>query len=241
MRNHVGKFALAAAIVLPGCSDLVGEQVIIGRGPVVYESRSVGSFTSVSNATLADVEIIQGTQDRVFVRAEENLLPYIRTRVEGGTLRIYTDGISLRPRERIVVEIDVRTLNRLESSGSGFVTAPLLDARRLEVVTSGAGDIELPSLLADSLIVISSGSGDVDATGNVTRLRLGMSGSGGVEMRELAALQADVSISGSGSAVIRVRDAIRATLSGSGYLRYYGSPTVQQTVTGSGRVERLGS
>lgn len=241
MRYNVRWLALLGAVLLPGCRDLVGEQVVVGRGPVIYESRSVGSFTGVANSTLADVQILQATQDRVFVRAEENMQPYIRTRVDGGVLRIYTDGVSLRPRERIVVEIDVRTLNRLESSGSGFVEAPILDAVRLEVVTSGSGDIDLPSLLADSLIVISSGSGDVDATGSVTRLRLNMSGSGGVEMRELAALEADVTISGAGSAVVRVRDALRATLSASGFLRYFGSPTVQQTVTGSGRVERLGN
>jgi hypothetical protein len=43
------------------------------------------------------------------------------------------------------------------------------------------------------------------------------------------------------SAAILVRDQLRVVLSGSGSLRYYDSLQVQQTVTGTSRIERLGS
>lgn len=233
--------SVVAAIVLPGCTDIVGEQVIVGRGPVIQEPRQVGAFTGVANATEADVEILQGSTDGVWIIAEENMIPHLRTQVQNGILRIYTDNVSLRPREQMRVEVDIRRLDRLESSGSGRVDAPLLDATRLEVVSSGAGDIDIPSLLADSIVITSSGSGDIEVSGTAARLRLMMSGAGEVEARELATNVADVTISGAGSAVIRARDLIRAALSAAGWLRYYGSPTVEQTVTGSGRVQRLGS
>ncbi|HEX6309436.1 MAG TPA: head GIN domain-containing protein [Longimicrobiales bacterium] len=231
----------AGVLVLPGCTDITGDRIIDGRGPVVYESRSVGSFTGISNSTNADVEILYASNDRVWIRAEENLIPYIRTRVQNGVLRIETYDVTLRPRQEMVVEVDVRTLRRIESSGTGFILGELLNADRLEVNTSGSGDINLSSLLADSLIVFSSGSGDVSVSGDVERLRLDMSAAGRVTAQDLNAFEADATLSGSGSATIRVRDYLKAVLSGSGFLRYYGSPVVDETVTGTGRVERLGS
>lgn len=242
MRNKMRTLAvLSASVILAGCGDILGERVIHGRGPVLIESRPVGHFTGVSNSTAAEVEILHGFTEGVFIRAQENLMPYVRTRVQNGVLRIYTDDVTLRPEHPIVVEVDIVTLRSMESSGSGFMRGQLIDATRLEVNTSGSGDIDLPDLLADSLIIFNSGSGDVTAEGQVERLRLNMSAAGGVDTRDLEAFEADATISGSGSAVIRVRDYLRANLSGSGWLRYFGSPNVDQNVTGTGVVERQGS
>lgn len=229
-------------VALSGCTDLIGEEIIFGSGPVVSEERAALPFTAISNATVARVEIVQGTSERIRVRAQDNILPYVRTSLSAGELRISTDPrVVLRPSEPIIVELTVRVLDRITASGSGDISAPLLDARRLELVSSGSGDVALTSLLADSIVVHLSGSGDVQATGNVTRLRVVHSGSGLIETREMQAHHADVTMSGAGSSTIRVRDTLRAVLSGAGSLRYYGSPTVQQTVTGSGRVERAGN
>ncbi|MGH7465310.1 MAG: head GIN domain-containing protein [Longimicrobiales bacterium] len=227
--------------VLAGCGDIVGERIIHGRGPISIEERHVGRFTGVVNSSGADVEILHSFVEGVFVRAQDNLIPYVRTRVQNGMLHIDTDrDVTLRPQHPIVVEVDIVTLRNLESSGSGFMRGQLIDATRLEVNTSGAGDIDLPGLLADSLIIVSSGSGDVTAEGQVQRLRLNMSQTGRVDTRDLEAGEAEGTISGSGSATIRVRDHLRAILSGSGWLRYFGSPEVDATVTGAGQVERQG-
>lgn len=242
MRNRLlPAILLATPLLLGGCTDILGERIVHGRGPVVIESRPSGHFTGVSNSTVAEVEILHGFTDRVFIHAEENLLPYVRTRVQNGVLRIYTDDVTLRPRYPIIVEVDVVTLRSLQSSGSGFMRGQLIDATRLEVTSSGSGDIDLPGLLADSLIVISSGAGDFTAEGQVQRLRLNASASGTIDTRDLEAFRADVTISGSGSSTIRARDYLRAVLSGSGWLRYFGSPQVDQEVTGTGRVERQGA
>ena len=71
--------------------------------------------------------------------------------------------------------------------------------------------------------------------------RIRWSGSGRVDIRELDAFDADVVRSGSGPVALRVADRLGAVPSGSDTLCYYGNPSEQQTVTGSGRVERAGS
>jgi hypothetical protein len=233
---------LFAAVIAAACGDdIFGNDTVTGFGPVISETRPAGQFFAVSNATLADVQILQGTTERLRIRAQENLLEHVRTRVEGNVLRITTTpGVIINATQPIIIEIDLVELVRIESSGSGDISAPILDAFDLEVVSSGSGDIDLPDIIADTLIIVSSGSGEVFSSGEVIDQRIVMSGSGRIDTRELQSEAADVTMSGSGPVTIRVRDRLRAVLSGSGTLRYYGSPQVQQTVTGSGRVERAG-
>ena len=243
MNRLRGLTPLLAALVLPACDLELGPgDTVTGRGPIIEENRSVSPFAVVTNSTMADVEILQGPTERLWIRAQENLLPYFETRVENNILRIYTrPGVIVEPTEPVVIELELRDLARIESSGSGFITAPVIDAGRLELVTSGSGGIDLPALFADTLVVIGSGSGDITGTGSVLRQRLVMSGSHVVDTRELEANEADVTLSGSGPATIRVRDRLRAVLSASGSLGYYGSPQVEKIITGTGRVDRLGS
>ncbi|HUF51762.1 MAG TPA: head GIN domain-containing protein [Longimicrobiales bacterium] len=231
----------ASVLVLGGCTDLLSGNVIHGSGAYVEEVRAPSRFSGISNSTVARVEVLQGPRERLRIRGEENLLPHIRTRVENGMLRIYTDAnVTLRPNEPIVVELDAVVLARIVSSSSGDINAPLVDAGRIEVISSGAGAVYLQRLLADSLIVTSSGSGDVLSSGDVRSVRITHSGSGAVDTRELLASEVDALLSGSGHVTVRARDWIYAVVSGAGSLRYYGNPVVQQMVTGSGRVTRAG-
>lgn len=240
---QVGLLLVGTALT-SSCTDLTfgGGETITGTGPVVAQPRSVAPFIAVSNATEAAVHIVQSGLTRVRLEGQGNLLPQIRTEVTGGVLRITTaPGVTLVPTEPLLIEVEIRDLTRIESSSGGPISAPLLDARRLEIRTSGSAEIDLPSLVAETLVVIGSGSGDVTVTGSVQQLRLELSGAGRVDARELQAREARVTISGSGTSVIRVRDRLIAVLSGSGSLDYFGDPLVTQTVTGTGRVERAGN
>ena len=230
------------AVMLSGCTDLVGGDVIHGDGRYVEEGRSVGRFSGVSNATVATIDILLGPVERLTIRGEENIVDEIRTRVDNGILRIYTDpNVILRPNEPVVVEVDAVTLGWLMNSGSGDMVAPVVDADRLDVLSSGSGDVFLEDLLANELLVTSSGSGSVFASGDVADVRITHSGSGEVDTRELFASEVDATLSGSGTSTVRARDWIYAIVAGAGSLRYYGNPVVQQTITGSGRVLRVGS
>src|SRR5688572_3619544 len=130
------------AVMLSGCTDLVGGDIVHGDGRYVEEGRAVGRFSGVSNATVATIDILLGPVERLTIRGEENVVDEIRTRVDNGILRIYTDpNVILRPNEPVVVEVDAVTLGWLMNSGSGDMVAPVLDADRLEVLTSGSGGV----------------------------------------------------------------------------------------------------
>jgi hypothetical protein len=126
-------------------------------------------------------------------------------------------------------------------TGSGDLQMGNLDAASLDVRINGSGDVEIDDLYADSLEVDVTGSGGLDITGgqvDVQHVRL--TGSGGYRASGLESAEADVELTGSGGASIQVEEHLKARITGSGDVRYAGSPTVDQSTSGSGDVERIG-
>src|SRR5262245_28058978 len=84
------------------CRFVTGER-IRGNGHLTTETRSPGNFKSVSSHGSFDVIVSSGGQE-VKVEAEDNLLPYIETYVEGYTLHVDTkDNYWLRPSRKVKI------------------------------------------------------------------------------------------------------------------------------------------
>ena len=63
-------------------------ETIKGNGEVKKETRELNSFTSLASQGSMNVQISYGNSNSVTVEADENLLPYIETKVEDGRLMI---------------------------------------------------------------------------------------------------------------------------------------------------------
>ena len=63
-------------------------KTVKGDGNLKKETREVSNFASLSSRGSIDVQISYGTSNSIQVEADENLLPYIETKVENGQLII---------------------------------------------------------------------------------------------------------------------------------------------------------
>ncbi len=142
-------------------------------------------------------------------------------------------------------------------SGSGKLEAKL-EYRSLELLSSGSGDLELAgsadqarlrltgsgSLAAElsgsSLDLESSGSGRVELSGRAEEASFSLAGSGSLAAFPYATRRARLSITGSGGAELSVAEALDVTMRGSGSASYRGSPRVESSISGSGRLRRAG-
>jgi hypothetical protein len=124
--------------------------------------------------------------------------------------------------------------------GSGDVSLDALDSKSVEASINGSGDVRLPSVQAASVKISVRGSGDVVAAGNVDTVRVDVVGSGDVRAKKLIAREVEVSITASGDAVVHASQKLAASVTGSGDIRYAGSPaSVSRKVHGSGSIEPL--
>ncbi len=116
-------------------------------------------------------------------------------------------------------------------SGSGAVEMDIDNrANAINVSLSGSGDVECENMTARSISCGVSGSGDVEFKGGITnKASFSISGSGSVEAKRLEAVNVTAAVSGSGRVVCNVADTLKSSISGSGSIKYYGTPKVINT------------
>lgn len=231
---------LLVVLLLTAC----GFQVIQGSGHILTEERPVNDFTRVNFTGFGELSLVQGEREALTIQTDDNILPYIKTRVSGETLTISFDEQGwqpiVRPTQPIRFQLTMKTLAHLELSGAGTVTATDLTADHLTLVESGAGAIAIANLTADVVTVDMSGAGTIDLAGKVTGQTVEMSGLGTYHAENLASQTTQVILSGAGEATVWVSAQLDAEISGAGTIRYYGSPQTNTSSTGIGSVKHLG-
>jgi hypothetical protein len=195
---------------------------IEGSGQAATEKRDASGMHGIAMSIPGHLEVTQGEREGVTVTADDNLLPYLETVVDNGTLRVRTrnnTSVSFRTGVRVVVV--ARSIEHLALSGSGDIVASGIDVPALELRISGAGNA-----------MLSGRAGELDAR---------ISGSGKVDAIKLATRDAEVKVSGSGHLRLNASKTLKTHITGAGDIEYYGDPAVERHVTGSGRIRRAGA
>lgn len=215
-----------------------------GSGNIIEETRTASGFDSISIDYPATVTITQGNTESLKVKADDDVLPGLKTEVKSGELRIYykRDGDKrINPTETVKIAITVKDVKSVQFSSAGELIMDGIDTDSLDIALSGAGNIELNDLTAKSLDVNLSGAGSMTASGTADDLSLNISGFGDFTGKKLESRTATINISGAGSAAVRVENDLDATISGAGSVDYYGSPdNVTKHINGVGSVSPAG-
>ncbi|HTN06733.1 GIN domain-containing protein [Agriterribacter sp.] len=211
-------FFLLAAFLLAFLS--CKKDPVTGNGSIQTQERDVSAFTKVATQGSTIIHIVQGTDFEVKVKGYANLLPYLKTTVNNGTLSVrYEDTRNVR-NDNSEVYITMPVLTGLSSSGSGdmHVAGEFNNNTNFDVYISGSANITVEKGAAENFVLRSSGSGSFDSFGFIAQ-------------------HADIAISGSGEAGITVVQKLKVKINGSGSVYYKGDPaTVDNDISGSGKV-----
>ena len=192
-------------------------QLLQGSGQRATRTREIGEFRRLKLALAGDVRLVAGAAPRLELSGDDNLLEHVRTRIIDGELVIDSDGEPLRFREGLRIELATGALEAATLSGSGTLALEELSGERFEASLTGAGTIR--------------------ARGAVARAALSVSGSGRLDCGGLVADELQIGISGSASAHVHASRRLAVTISGSGDVRYGGSPSeITRSVAGSGTI-----
>ena len=219
-----------ASMSLGGCIE--------GSGKAKTESRDLSTFTGIHVSGSIDVYLAPGKTQTVKVVADDNVLDLIKTEVKGNELFI-GNRKCYRSHAETKVMITLPQLTRVSISGSSDVEGSgIFVGKDLKLHVSGSGSITL-AVKADDVSVHISGSGDISLKGDARDLDVHISGSGDLDARDLTADDVALSVSGSGNCKVNAKGDLVASISGSGDVRYYGTPkSVEASVSGSGSVKK---
>lgn len=246
-----GLLALLFTMMLTGCYKAWHH--VEGNYDVQSETRTLPDFEKVFNEENFDVYIIQDGLSEVEIEAESNLIPLIRTRLEGSALVIDTRD-HLRNNYPMKIYVHTSEVSELRISGSGLMEAENILASDLSLILSGSGDMFFSGnchdveckisgsgsvdlgIMCDVVEADISGSGEVEIWGESSFGDFSISGSGSIRAYELLLKECQAKISGSGSMYLTVEDYLYVDISGSGSVFYLGTPEVDTRITGSGTV-----
>jgi len=238
MRSYLALFLLVA-LSLSACRFISGERVD-GNGIRSTEQRNVADFSGVSVSGGMDVVLVPGSYS-VRIEADENLMQYIETEMDGNVLEIKPRrGYNLRTDNNITIYVGAPYFNELEVSGSGSVTSQsrIKAERRLETDISGSGDMKL-DVDAPEIDMDITGSGSVLLSGATRKLRADINGSGTLKAFDLLSEETEVEISGAGDAEVYASKVLGVSVSGAGNVSYKGNPpSLNQNIAGAGNVRK---
>lgn len=187
-----------------------------GSGNVVSEKRALADFNAIEVGGVFDVEVVAQKEFSVEVEADDNLLQYIRTEVNGGTLEIRTKK-RISPKSKIRVRVSAPNIESLH--------------------TSGASKLSLANVKNDLLKVDASGASKIKIDGETRNLEVELSGASRLNAENLKAENVSVDGSGASSAAVNVSGDLKADLSGASKVTYTGNPrNLEKSTSGASSV-----
>ncbi|MGQ7947623.1 head GIN domain-containing protein [Flavobacterium sp. WC2509] len=214
---------------------------IKGNGKVVTEKRTTAGYDEINVSGFFDVVLVSGKEGEISIKAEENLLPYIKVEVKDNILKIYSEkNINVSTKQDLVLTVPFEQISSVSLSGSGDISSKnTIVSTNFKTKLSGSGDVTLDVKTIDFEANL-SGSGDLFLTGKSENFTSKVTGSGDVDALNLATKKANLTVSGSGNMKVSCSDNLYARVSGSGDIEYKGNPQLKDTkVNGSGEISKI--
>ena len=215
---------------------------------ITKELNNVSNFSSISVLGSPDVEYRQsnGSKTTVSIYGSDNLVDLLEVSTVNGVLQVnIKKGVKILSGERrLKVIASSPSLNQVNIKGSADVYLKgAIKGNDLNLNIAGSGDIEAENLQYTNIFALVKGSGDIDlknvkATtvmsevndinikGSAQKATLTVNGSGDISAEKLAATNVVATVAGSGDIVCYASRQLDARVSGSGDIKYKGSPSV---------------
>jgi len=212
-----------------------------GNGNVISEKRTTADYDEIKVSGFFDVILVAGKEGVISIQAEENLMQYIKTEVEGNVLNLTTEkNVNISTNKGVTITVPFEQISLISLSGSGdIISKNTIETSKFIAKLSGSGDMTLnvkTTEFENSL----SGSGNVVLTGSTDAFVSKISGSGDVDAEKLITKNSNLSISGSGDMKVNCSMSLYARISGSGNIVYKGNPEIKDTkVSGSGEISKI--
>jgi len=235
------KLTLTATLLLTSVSNMNaqwGNKKIEGNGDITTKTITTQSYDNIKAVGSMDVHLERGTEGKITITTDSNLLEYIIVELEGDVLVVRTENnVSLKTNKGIHVTIPFEAISGISLVGSGDLDSKdVVKTDTFEVAVTGSGGINL-ALDSASVDAKITGSGDMTLSGNTQELEVKISGSGDFKGNNLSSTNTQAYVSGSGDAEVNAKSSLKARVSGSGDIRYSGHPDKSDTkVMGSGSI-----
>jgi hypothetical protein len=213
-----------------------------GSGTVAVREHAVSSFTRLHLSVHGAVELVQSTQEKVVVEADDNLLDFVGVVNSGRTLFITNEsGLRAPDFSTLRVTVHLRQLDKLDLAGHGPVRCQnqLTALGPLEIKVNGAGNTDL-WVASPALTLQLACDGDVILRGACDQATLKTTASGHLHAAELRAQHLKLRNLSAGNVAVWAEQTIAIQHLGAGFV-HYGGPACLTDIRhfGAGLVQHV--
>src|ERR1700750_1825851 len=98
-------------------------KIIKGDSVIKSETRQATGYTAIASHGMMNVTISYGTSNSITVETDQNILPYIETKVDANVLSIKVKNLAiLKPTSGVRIHVTMTTVTSLKQTGSGNIT-----------------------------------------------------------------------------------------------------------------------
>jgi|GEM_PF-2486775 len=234
---------------------------VTGSGLIEEESLEPKAYDAIALGDGFSGTIIVGDEYGLTVRADDNLMPYVRIRHSGGKLSVDLEEVNHR-RSTLEAIFTLPELAYLEvRSGSRFDARELPLKDTFELEASGGSDVSLHaenaespltnltltstggsscsvSLHAKETLIEVSGGGRTKVQGEGEDMSVYLEGGSALDAGQYEVEELSFRMSGGSDATVRVSESAAGRLSGGSNLGVYGDASVDADRSGGSSVER---
>jgi hypothetical protein len=223
------RFVVLFAVLSSSCSDA---RRVDGSGTLAQELRTVDDFEGVAFADGLQGRVETGEKS-VAVSIDDNLLAFLETVVEAGTLQVrFKSDIDGHPTSSDV-RITGPKVGWVYLSGASKVQAAMTPKAVTELALSGGSEVTATAIEADELKVSASGGSRVKVDGAATKLGASATGESRIEST-IPTADVEVSLSGGSELTARASRSAKGAASGGSKVTITGSPADRAIATSGG-------
>lgn len=196
-----------------------------GNGTLAVRTQPVSSFTRLHLSVHGTVELRHGTEEKVVIETDDNLLETVGVTNAGETLYVTTENKLLQPAySQLRVVVHLRQLQHLNiaNHGSLLCPEPLRATEPLDIRIQSLGDTQL-LLQANVLNLHCASQGRLVVAGTAGQVLINNKSEGELNCRDLAAQHLKLVNMGVGDVQVRAEQSMRIQHKGVGNVHYTGA------------------
>ena len=212
------------------CNDCIK-----GEGESVTKIIPLEPFNAIHLSGSNNITISQGLEQRVEIKAPENIIALLNNEVRNKTWEItFKECVQAG---NIEINITTPAIEAITVTGSGDVKGlNSLNVEQMILSIAGSGNIDL-MLNTPEISTSITGSGGVKLNGSATNHQVNIEGSGNIKAVDFTTVITKVKITGSGDASVNATEILEAQITGSGDVEYKDTGArIVSDITGSGDI-----
>lgn len=233
--NAILFIAVISLTILSSCRF----NCVKGSGHQVSENRKVTDFTKIDISGGFKVNLKQDSSLTVIINADDNLMKYIKSSVDGDRLHIYTKR-SLCGSGEIVINIGVRNLERINASGAVELNSDgKLNTKDLHLELNGASKVNM-DLNAANVRTVGHGATEINLKGQASSHSVELAGSGKIYALDFVVGSYTIETAGASHCEVNVLHDLTVNTTGASEIKYRGNPTsVNSSKAGASSITKI--